>query len=168
MWGRVNVENLRRWSFRGAVDPRIALMDDLGIFHDIFLFLSVDRKWRRRRRSLSLGFDVFKVLKTHHLPVLLCTWQEHRHILAKLGAHAEVDEWVVEAGRLGEETSDNAGCAWHMEAPGGPHGNHCIWRPGHDESCADHNGNLKRNMREKLSGWEWWFPGFRFPAKYSN
>lgn len=91
------------------------------------------------------------MLQTHRLPVLLRTRQEQRHVLAKLGAHAKVDERVVEAGRLGEETGNDAGCAWHVEAPGGPHGNHRIWRPGHDESRADHNGNLKRNIREQLS-----------------
>lgn len=59
--------------------------------------------------------------------MLLRARQEHRHILAKLGAHAEVDERVVEAGRLGEETGDDAGHARHVETPGGPHGNHRIW-----------------------------------------
>lgn len=92
------------------------------------------------------------MLQTHHLPALLGAGQEQGHVLAKLGAHAKVDERVVEAGRLGEETGDDAGGAGHVEAPGGPHGNHRIWRPGHDESRADHNGNLKRNIREQFSG----------------
>lgn len=45
-------------------------------------------------------------------------WQQYRDIFTKLGAHAKVDERVVEASRLGKETGDDAGCAWHMEAPG--------------------------------------------------
>lgn len=68
--------------------------------------------------GLGLGLDVFKVLQTHHLPVLLRAWQQHRDILAKLGAHAEVDERVVEASRLGKETGDDAGRARHVKAPG--------------------------------------------------
>lgn len=152
MRGRLSAGGLRRGGLGGAVDPRVALAGELGIFQDVLVFLSVDRKRRRRRRrSLSLGFDVLKVLETHHLSALLGARQQHRHILAKLGAHAEVDERVVEAGRLGEETGEDAGCAWHVEAPGGPHGNHRIWRPGHDESRTDHDGNLERNMREQLS-----------------
>lgn len=82
------------------------------------------------------------MLQIHHFPALSCARQQHRDVLPKRGAHAEVDERVVEAGRLGEESGDDAGRAGHMEAPGGPHRHHCIWGPGHDESCADYNGNL--------------------------
>lgn len=36
---------IRRGGFQGAVDPRIAVMDELlRLAHDVFLFLSVERK----------------------------------------------------------------------------------------------------------------------------
>lgn len=151
MRGRFNWEGLPviRWRrLREAVDPWVAfVIGRLCLLHYVFRFLLLDRKWCGWRRRIRLGFDVFKVLQMHHLPALSCAWQQHRHVLAELGAHAEVNERIVEAGRLGEETRHNAGCAGHVEAPGWPHRNHGIWRPGHDESCADHNGNLQRNIR---------------------
>lgn len=142
-----------RWRGLGeAVDPRVAfVMGRLHLFHNVFRFLLLDRKWCGWGRSVCLGFDVFEVLQMHHLPALSRARQQHRHVLAELGAHAEVNERIVEAGRLGEETRHDAGCAGHMEAPGWPHRHHGIWRPGHDESRADHNGNLGRNIREQLS-----------------
>lgn len=156
--GQVNVAHLLRvrWrSLRRAVDPWVVVRIGLvQLPSGVFRLQLLDRKWCGRGRGLSLGFDVFKVLQAHHLPALSRARQQHGDVLAKLGAHAEVDERVVEAGRLGKETGDDAGRAWHMKAPGWPHRHHCIWRPGHDESCADHNGNLGRNMREQLSALE--------------
>lgn len=144
---------LGRGGFGGAVDPGIAVVEGLlRLVHDVFLFLSVGRKRCRRRRGRSLGFDVLEVLQTHHLPALLRTRQQQGHVLAELGAHAEVDERVVEAGRLGEEAGDDAGGAGHVEAPGRPHGHHRIGRPGRDESRADHNGNLKEEQKPAIAG----------------
>lgn len=156
MRGHVDVEDLLcvRWrSLRRAVDPWVAVR--IGLVRCVFRLQFLDMKWSRWGRDVSLGLDVFEVLQTDHFPSISRAWQQHRDILAKLGAHAEIDERVVEAGRLGKEAGDDAGCAWHVEAPGWPHRHHCIWRPGHDESSADYNGNLGSNMREQLSGLEY-------------
>lgn len=161
MRGRVNGEDLlriRRGGLGGAVDPRIAVMDGKLRLVLVFLLRPVDRKRWRRRGGRGLGFDVFKALQKHHLPALLRARQDQGHVLAELGAHAEVDERVVEAGGLGEETGDDAGGARHVEAPGGPHGNHRVRRPGHDESRADHYGNLKRSIRDQSF--------IHFPARF--
>lgn len=152
--GGVNTEDLLTFRWRGlgeAVDPWVAVMTGpLQLLHGVFRrFLLLDGKRCRWGRSVQLGLDVFEVLQTHHLPALSRARQQHGHVLAELGAHAEVNERIVEAGRLGEETRDDAGCARHMKAPGWPHRHHGIWRPGHDESRADHNGNLEGNMREQ-------------------
>lgn len=107
-------------SLRRAVDPRVTVgigLDRLSR-RGVFRFRLLDRKWSRWGRGLGLGFDIFKVLQAHQLPAVSCARQQHADVLAELGAHAEVDERVVEAGRLGEETGDDAGRAWHVEAPG--------------------------------------------------
>lgn len=43
--------------------------------------------------------------------------QQYSHVFAELGAEAEVDEGVVEAGRLGEEAGEDAGEIGNVESP---------------------------------------------------
>lgn len=135
-----------KWrSPRRTIDSRVTLRIVLHrFFHCVFGLQHLDRKWCGWGRGLSLKLHIFKALQTDHIPVFPCAWQQGAHVLAKFGAHAEIDERVVEAGRLGEEPGDDAGCAWHMEPPGRPHGHDCVGRPGHDESRANYNGNLER------------------------
>ena len=93
--------------------------------------------------ALGPGSEGLEVLQPHHLAAPPDARHQLRHLLAELGAHAKVDERVVEAGGLGEEPGDDACGVGNLEAPGGPHGHHGVGGPGQDERCADHNGHLE-------------------------
>ena len=104
--------------------------------------------------ALGPGSKGLEVLQPHHLAAPPDAGHQRRHLLAELGAHAEVDERVVEAGGLGEEPRDDAGGVGHLEAPGGPHGHHGVGGPGQHERRADHDGHLGdgSNTEQQLSG----------------
>lgn len=93
---------------------------------------------------VSLAFWL-KTLELDRVLDIAGARQQDGDVLAELGAEAEVDERVVEAGRLGKEAGEDAGEAGYMEATGRPHGDHGVRRPRQDECCADDNGYLGEN-----------------------
>lgn len=88
-----------------------------------------------------------KALQPHRVFGIMGAGQQDSDVFTELGAESEVDEGVVETGRLGKEAGEDAGEVWHMEAPGGPHGHHGVRRPSQDEGCTDHYGNLEETNK---------------------
>lgn len=90
----------------------------------------------------------FKALQFDGVLGVAGAGQQDGHVFAELRAEPEVDERVVETGRLGKEASEDAGEVGHMEAKGRPHGHHSIRRPRQDEGRADHYRNLEDRGRD--------------------
>lgn len=65
---------------------------------------------------VSFGPRVCVAFEFDCIVAMLGAGQQHCNIFAKFGAETEVDEWVVEACRLGEETSEDAGQTGYVVA----------------------------------------------------
>lgn len=150
--GHVDVEHLLadgRWRVGRAPHPRVRAGEWVRLLgSERVLFLCpVQRNFESGSTSCSrsaVGVGLrFEPLQLDGVFGVAGAWQQDGHIFAKLGTESEVDEGVVEAGRLCKETGEDAGEVGHVEAPGGPHGHHCVRRPRQDEGCADHYGNLQ-------------------------
>lgn len=69
--------------------------------------------------AVCLGFDLLEALELDGVFGLsAAAGQQHAHVSPELGAQAEVDQRVVEAGGFGEEPREDAGEAGHVETPG--------------------------------------------------
>lgn len=175
--GQVDVEDLLHVGRRrlgGAVHPGVAVSVALAQVSRCVLGLQRPDgprlRWARGRargRGLGPRLDVLEVLQAHPLPALRrARQQQHGDVSAEPGAHAEVDERVVEAGGLGKEARDDAGRARHVETPGWPHRHHRIWRPGQDESRADYNGNLEAEHEGTIDATEVYYWGGNFKVLF--
>lgn len=91
-----------------------------------------------------------EALEPNGIFAVLGAGKQDGYIFAEFGTETKVDQRVVEAGRFGEEPGEDTGQVRHMKTTGRPHGDHCIWGPGQDEGCANHNGNLKKEQEKVL------------------
>lgn len=65
---------------------------------------------------VSFGLHVCVAFELDWIIAMPGAWHEPSNIFAKFVAEAEVDEWVVEACRLGEEPGEDAGQTGYMKA----------------------------------------------------
>lgn len=152
--GHVDVEHLLvsgRWRARWASHPRVWARDVVRLVPGrVFPLCPVQRNFESSSASRSgsgLGIGLWlETLQLDGVFGIAGARQQDGHVFAELGTESEVDERVVEAGGLGKEAGEDAGEVGHMEAPGGPHGNHSIRRPRQDEGRTDHYGNLQETI----------------------
>lgn len=67
--------------------------------------------------AVRLPLELFEALELDGVSGLSAAGQQHAHVSPELGAQAEVDERVVEAGGFGEEPREDAGETGHVETP---------------------------------------------------
>lgn len=65
---------------------------------------------------ISFGLHVCVSFEFDCIIVRLGAGQQHSNIFAKFRTEAEVDEWIVEACRLGKKPSENTGQTGYVEA----------------------------------------------------
>lgn len=147
--GHVNVEHLLidRWRCAGRTShPMVQALSRVGLVPRWVLLLSSDQRNFESGSSSCSGPGVslwLKALQPDRVFGVTGTRKQDGYVFTELRAESKVDEGVVETGRLGKEAGEDASEVWHMEATGRPHGHHGVWRPGQDEGCTDHYGNLE-------------------------
>lgn len=132
----------RRRSIGWTSHPRIRAWRRVH-FCCIFLFFL--------RRLLLFLLEVFETFELHRVLDFLGTMEQDENVPPKFGAHPEVNNGIVETGRLCKQTGKDAGKIGHRVTIGRPYRDDGVWWPRNNEGCANDNRNLKDRRRIVLN-----------------